>query len=111
MTELRTDFRPMNRGCAALLATMGTMLLCAVLEWTGAPRGWFLASFLLVFVFGFIAWQSWGRLFCLRYWCPQCRNRIPKPTVAPRKPGDPLHFYCSACDIEWDTGLSVPTWV
>jgi hypothetical protein len=111
MRETRTDYRPMNLGCSALLLAVVFTVATAVLDWAGAPRPLFAIAFLAVFGFLFVALRSWGRLFTKRYWCPLCKERIRTPTIPRPQPGDPLHFYCPRCDVQWDTGLSTPTWV
>jgi MFS superfamily molybdate transporter len=39
------------------------------------------------------------------YRCPACMRRIRKATLDPFKADDAIHYYCSECDFEWDTGL------
>lgn len=39
------------------------------------------------------------------YRCPECGSRIRKQLI---KNDDRICYYCSRCDIEWDTTLRVP---
>ena len=43
-----------------------------------------------------------------KFVCPNCKKYISEPTIKFRTEGDPINYYCSACDIEWETGLSEP---
>jgi len=58
---------------------------------------------------GFVVWIAFWIILDRRmfqsYCCPSCGQSIKEPTVVARKGGDPIRFYCSSCDIEWDTGL------
>ena len=35
------------------------------------------------------------------YRCPICQRRLPRASA----PKSEVHYYCAACDIEWDLGL------
>ncbi len=63
---------------------------------------------LVVLVGGFIWFMFWQRRRLGSYHCPKCRRHIPEPTIKHPQPEDPIHYYCPACDIEWDTRLRHP---
>lgn len=44
------------------------------------------------------------------YRCQECGARC-HATISPlwAKDGDPVHYVCQACDIEWDTGATYST--
>jgi hypothetical protein len=58
-----------------------------------------------IFVLGILLGFGWDVLRLRSYYCPTCGNRIPSPTIQRRVPGDPIRYYCDACDVEWDTCL------
>ena len=43
-----------------------------------------------------------------RFRCPACGDLLPKPDFAQLKIGDSICFTCERCDVEWDSGLSIP---
>ena len=43
-----------------------------------------------------------------RFRCPSCGDKLPKPDFVQLDVGDPICFVCEKCDIEWDSGLSIP---
>jgi predicted RNA-binding Zn-ribbon protein involved in translation (DUF1610 family) len=67
-----------------------------LIKWT------LVALLLLVSTIGTI-WQT-KRL--KTFVCPNCKNKISEPTIKYRKENDPINYYCSNCDIEWETGLT-----
>ena len=62
---------------------------------------WFIAAVVVGFVIALVGLVRQERLF-RRYHCPQCRARL---LEAPRKEGQPIEFFCSHCDIIWDSGF------
>ena len=50
----------------------------------------------------------WERRRLRRFSCPECGTVIQEPTIKHRQPEDPVNYYCSKCDIEWETGLFEP---
>ena len=60
-----------------------------------------LAGFLACIVFG-----MWLDVFRLRrFRCLECGTHLP---FQPKKPGEPLNYHCSKCDIIWETDLHQP---
>ncbi len=48
----------------------------------------------------------WMDIFRFRtYRCPECNHRIPKRQIDDNRK---IYYYCSNCDIQWDTTLSIP---
>lgn len=43
-----------------------------------------------------------------RFRCPSCGERLRKPDLTKLSVGDAIVFECERCDVEWDTGLSIP---
>jgi hypothetical protein len=107
----QADMRTRNRTLRAAYIFAGAMLLVfaglgARVAVGGASRAadWFsLVVFLaLVAVAGSVV-NLFYRLWALKvsYRCPQCRG---KPVRVFEALPD-VHFYCRACNVEWDTGL------
>ena len=71
-----------------------------------AVQGWVVPGFLCAFAGG-AGGIIWFFALMYRYRCPQCGARLrfqPPPTD-----GAPIKYYCRACDVAWDTGLTRPT--
>jgi hypothetical protein len=47
----------------------------------------------------------WVVSFKISYRCPECRAKCPRVDEALPD----IHYYCRACNIEWDTGLEEST--
>lgn len=50
----------------------------------------------------------WDKRKFKNFHCPECGNLIAEPTIKDIQEYDPINYYCPDCDIEWETGLSVP---
>ena len=59
---------------------------------------------ILVAMFG----TTWQKVRLKKFVCPNCKKHIAEPTIKIRSEDDPINYYCSKCDIEWETGLSEP---
>jgi len=59
---------------------------------------------ILIAMFG----TTWQKVRLKKFVCPNCKKNISEPTIKYRSEGDPINYYCSYCDIEWETGLSEP---
>jgi predicted RNA-binding Zn-ribbon protein involved in translation (DUF1610 family) len=57
------------------------------------------------FVAWIVAWIVLDAAILRSYSCPSCGQKIEHPTIRDRKAEDPIRYYCSNCDTEWDTGL------
>ena len=72
-------------------------------SWTQADHvPWMAVGFFLIWI---ALWIIADMVMLRHYRCPTCGQIIKGPTVLRRKAGDPIHYYCGKCDIEWDTGL------
>jgi hypothetical protein len=63
-------------------------------------RGWFVAAFLVAAIIGLVGLFRQGNLFT-NYRCPDCGGPLPRQ---PLKEDEKIEFYCSKCDVLWDTG-------
>jgi hypothetical protein len=68
----------------------------------------FFASIIL-FTVGAITRPIWDKKGLKNIHCPKCNNLISEPTITMRKENDPINYFCSQCDIEWETGLVEPS--
>ena len=68
-------------------------------------RFWIASSFFALAIIS-IATSEFVRF--RRFRCPSCGDRLPKPNFMHLGVGDPICFICEKCNVEWDTGLSVP---
>ena len=59
---------------------------------------------ILIAMFG----TTWQKVRLKKFVCPNCKKYISEPINKNRSEGDPINYYCSDCDIEWETGLSEP---
>lgn len=57
------------------------------------------------FVFDILLWAWQDRLLMRSYRCPRCGKLLSKSAMAHPGEGDPIHFQCHECGVEWDTGL------
>ncbi len=60
---------------------------------------------IILFVAGVLAALIWERRRLRNFTCPKCGTIIQEPTIKHRQAEDPINYYCSRCDIEWETGL------
>lgn len=58
-----------------------------------------------LFILAVVSWMVWDRQRFKNFHCPECGMHILEPTLKARKENDPVNYYCSKCDIEWETGL------
>lgn len=83
-----------------------------VFIWLRASSGiwdsWTWGAF-AIFLAGGVFGLWWQHRRHTRIQCPQCGQLIRHESFNRLQPGDPINFYCKQCDIEWVTGLSVPT--
>jgi len=63
---------------------------------------------LTLFISGIIWGFVWDKVRRRNFHCPKCNKHILKPTIVNAGPNDPINYYCENCDVEWETGLSVP---
>jgi predicted RNA-binding Zn-ribbon protein involved in translation (DUF1610 family) len=56
-------------------------------------------------ILGIIGGLIWDRNRIKNFRCPRCNKLISNPTITERKEGDPINYACTACNIEWETGL------
>jgi predicted RNA-binding Zn-ribbon protein involved in translation (DUF1610 family) len=66
------------------------------------PAFWLATAFFIAWI---VLWIILDRRMLHAYSCPSCGQRIKDPVIRNRNAGDPIHYYCSYCDIQWDTGL------
>ncbi len=95
-----------DRGIAALLASGGVGLCALVLVLAIRPDWPKWASF-VAWCIGFLASllvMSW--LFPFK--CPRCRRKLGRRDMLGREAGDRVRYICPECEIEWDTGLTIP---
>jgi hypothetical protein len=106
LSTRKTDRRFRNRYALRNALLLVPPLLALVLIWSGSGR--LDLAFWAAVVF-FVAWIAVWIVLDARllraYVCPSCGRRIPDPTIPNRSAGDPIRYRCSACDVEWDTGL------
>ena len=62
---------------------------------------WFITFFVAGLGIAIVGLLRQERLF-RNYRCPQCGTRLPE---SPRKDRKPIEFFCSRCDIIWDSGF------
>jgi hypothetical protein len=43
-----------------------------------------------------------------KFKCPQCGRELVRETMLGTQAGEPIRFVCSACQIEWESGMNVP---
>ena len=108
--EQRRDFRFKRRYVLGNLYYVVPALIAFGFAWkyaeAGGPVLWIATgSFLACIVFGMVF--DWFRFRAYR--CPSCGRTIDRPTLKPVGLGTPRHYYCPACNIEWDTGLRTPS--
>lgn len=66
---------------------------------------WFCITLFVAGVSGALFWE---RRRLKSFSCPECGTVIQEPAIKHRQPEDPVNYYCSKCDIEWETGLFEP---
>ena len=57
----------------------------------------------IAIIFAGGAWISYVEL--RRFYCPACKKHIPTHNPTNGLFGVPIVFYCSACNVDWDTGI------
>ena len=62
-----------------------------------------------LFIIGVIIGLVWDIVRLRNFHCPKCGKLITDPKEKERKEGEPINYYCSECDIEWETGLIKPS--
>jgi len=65
-------------------------------------------SFVLLIILIAMFGTTWQKARLKKFVCPNCKKYISEPTIKFRSEGNPINYYCSDCDIEWETGLSEP---
>jgi hypothetical protein len=106
MTPTKPDRRFKKRYVLRTAILVVPPLVAFVFIWRDGGRfGSALWPAAVFFVAWVLAWIGLDAVILRRYSCPSCGQRIAHPTILSRKAGDPIHYYCSKCDIEWDTGL------
>ena len=104
--RVRTDHRFRKRYILRTTCSLVPPLIAFVFVW----RDWgqFGVAFWLATAF-FLAWIAvWiilDAVMLRAYRCPSCGRRTEASAILDRRAGDPIRYYCSQCDIEWDTGL------
>jgi hypothetical protein len=43
-----------------------------------------------------------------KFKCPQCGRELGREAMLGKEEGEPIRFVCSACQIEWESGMNVP---
>jgi predicted RNA-binding Zn-ribbon protein involved in translation (DUF1610 family) len=106
MKTLRRDHRFTRRYILRSAILVVPPLVAGVLVWRAWDRSdsaiWLAAIFFLAWI---VVWIISDAVMFRTYRCPSCGQRIRHPTIRSRGAGDPIRYYCSKCDIEWDTGL------
>jgi predicted RNA-binding Zn-ribbon protein involved in translation (DUF1610 family) len=78
-------------------------ILLAIFKWENPIiRYSVVLLIILVAMFG----TTWQKVRLEKFVCPNCKKHIAEPTIKIRSEDDPINYYCSKCDIEWETGLS-----
>ena len=68
------------------------------LWWAPVPAG------LIAFI-GSLLLYAWLHPFR----CPRCGRKLGRRHMLGAEPGEMVRFVCPSCQIEWDTGRSIPT--
>ena len=103
MPTLKHDTNADRRSWYAIGVAVAFMGLGLFL-WAGL--GWARPGFLCAFLGGG-GGVIWFFVQMYRYHCPHCGARLryqPPPTE-----GAPITYYCRACDVAWDAGLTTPS--
>ncbi len=68
---------------------------------------WGLFGSFIAFAVGFLGpLLAMGRMF--PFHCPRCGRKLRRADMLGREAGERVRFVCPICQIEWDTGLTVP---
>jgi predicted RNA-binding Zn-ribbon protein involved in translation (DUF1610 family) len=86
-----------------LFFPLAALFVVAWSRWDKLDRVFWLC--ITLFVAGACAALIWERRRVRNFTCPECGTILQKPTIEHRQAGDPINYYCSSCDIEWETGL------
>lgn len=93
--------RDFTRKNLALLPILLILFLILFLNW-----GKLLGNIAIIcFVATILANSIWDYFYLRKFRCPDCGQSISQPTIKHRQPRQPINFYCSRCDVEWETGL------
>lgn len=110
--EKRIIVRPKRRRWVALLGA-GASIGLGIIQLELAP--WPQPIRVAVLIAGFVVAVAWVALVTMEkllrgHRCQECGARC-HATISPfwAKDGDPVHYVCRACDIEWDTGATYST--
>ena len=83
-------------------AAFALMLLNWIVDWIrGIAMIVFIATIVILIAMDFYRFRH--------FHCPKCGALLSKPDNRDLDSGDPIVFICMTCDIEWETGLSIPS--
>ena len=82
-------------------APFAAAFLTALYAHQHGRMGWFIRAFVVGCGIALVGLIRQEKLF-RRYACPDCGNRLERPSL---KPGEPLEYFCSRCDVIWETGF------
>ena len=77
------------------------IFLLAIFAHQSEYIAWFVVLVVVDLAIALLAVVRHQRLF-RRYHCPDCGRRLQPPS---RESGKPIEFYCSECDVIWDSGF------
>ena len=110
MTAVKLDRRFKKRfGLRSVLLLLPALAAFLIIWRSSTQSGsipWLAVGFFVAWI---VAWIAADTNMWRNYRCPDCGQRIKSPTIPVRNYGDPIHYYCDKCDIEWATGLREAT--
>ena len=74
------------------------------LLWPAAP----IWAFSIAVAIGFITFLVLFVRTRPKFKCPQCGRELGRETMLGKEEGEPIRFVCSACGVEWESGMNVP---